>query len=326
MPGRNPVGSKRFATAARVALSVSLPLLAAARLGAPYPALDLINLAAAPLALASVLAAALLLLRTRTWPGRIVFFICCIPGSLLLLPQATARGDCRPGAERLRVAWINAHNPEQPDRIARWLETEQPQIVGIAELASGLPLRRVLEERWPYWQSCLGNGRCSTLLYSRVPPAEAQGLAHGDPENRQALSAAHMGFAAKGADSVPHSRPAQIYAVHLSRPLPLGWQARELLALDEHLRSGPDTIVMGDMNMSPRMQLLRDFAARNGLSVTPVGSPTWPVSIGGHSFSGLWQIDHLLVGRNWQVVAIRPGPDVGSDHKGFVADLCRRHS
>jgi endonuclease/exonuclease/phosphatase (EEP) superfamily protein YafD len=41
------------------------------------------------------------------------------------------------------------------------------------------------------------------------------------------------------------------------------------------------------------------------------------------SLPGLWQIDHLLLGRDWQVEAIRTSEDLGSDHRGFVADLCR---
>lgn len=325
MPGRISGDRYRLTRrAARFVLALSLMLLAAARLGAAYPVPDLINLAAVPLAVASILAAACLLLRARTWAGRSLLLLCCLPGFLLLLPQAGGRSDCGPSAERLRVAWINAHHPKQPDRIARWLEAEQPQVVGVAELRAGLPLRRFLEERYPHWQSCLGNGRCSSLLYSRARPAETQGLARGDPENRKALSAVRMRLELNDAAKPRRSSAVQIFAVHLSRPLPLGSQAKELLALDAHLRSGADTIVMGDMNMSPRMQLLRDFAARNGLSVTPTPRPTWPISIGGYSLPGLWQIDHLLAGRDWQVVAIRTGPDVGSDHKGFVADLCRR--
>lgn len=308
--------------AARFVLAVSLLLLAAAPLGGAYAVLDLINLVAAPLALASLLIAAFLLTRARTWPGRALLGLCCIPGLLLFLPRAAAFDDCGPTTRRLRIAWINAHHPAQSGPIVRWLQAEQPQVVGVAELRPGLPLRQALEERYPYWQSCLGNGRCSTLLYSRKPPARLQGLARGDPENRQALSAVRMELVPNAAQR--RSPPSQILAVHLSRPLPLGLQARELLALDNQLRSAPDTIVMGDFNLSARMQLLRDFAARNGLSVTPAPRPTWPISVAGHSLPGLWQIDHLLVGKDWQVAAMRTGPDVGSDHKGFVADLCRR--
>ncbi|MCJ2186820.1 hypothetical protein MTR66_08340, partial [Novosphingobium sp. 2638] len=62
---------------------------------------------------------------------------------------------------------------------------------------------------------------------------------------------------------------------------------------------------------------------RNGLRVAAAGGPTWPVRYGGHRIGGLWQIDQLLVGRNWRVAAVRRSPDLGSDHLGYVADLCR---
>jgi endonuclease/exonuclease/phosphatase (EEP) superfamily protein YafD len=310
--------------AARAGLVLCLLLLAAARLGGSYSAFDVINLAAAPLALASVLLAVFLSFRARSWAGRALLGLCVLPGLVTLLPERTETVACGPSAQRLRVAWINAHHPERPDRIAAWLEAEQPQVVGVAELRTGLALRDVLQERYPHWHSCLDNGRCSTLLYSRAAPVEARGLAHGDPENRKALSAVRITFRRGEAHGNQSPAVTQILAVHLSRPLPFGGQRRELLELDKYLGLPADTVIMGDFNMSPRMRLLRDFAARNGLAVTPTGRPTWPITIRGHSLPGLWQIDHLLVGRDWQVAAIRTGPDVGSDHKGFVADLCRR--
>lgn len=197
-------------------------------------------------------------------------------------------------------------------------------MVGVAELRSDLALTEVLRKRYPHWQSCLRNGRCSTLLYSSAAPAKAESLARGDPENRKALSAVRMDYPAEGQRSGALSPPAtRIFAVHLSRPFPLGKQRSELLELEGHLGASAGAIVMGDMNMSPRMRLLRDFAARNGLHLARMEHPTWPIEIRDYPLPGLWQIDHLLVGREWKVAAIRTGPDVGSDHKGFVADLCR---
>lgn len=298
----------------RLGLVGCLLLLAAARLGGSFAVLDLINLAAAPLALASILIAALLLRGTRTWTGRLVLCLCCIPGILLLVPEKTTLAGCSPSAQKLRVAWINAHHPPRPDRIAAWLDAERPQIVGVAELRSDLSLREVLAKRYPHWQSCLRNGKCTTLVYSRLAPVTMEGLARGDPENRKALSAVGTEFAAPAV---------RIFAVHLSQPLPLGRQGYELRELEGRFEPAGDVIVMGDMNLSPRMRLLHDFAARNGLTPTLTDRPTWPIEIKDVPLPGFWQIDHLLVGRDWKVAAIRTGPDVGSDHKGFVADLCR---
>lgn len=308
----------------RLGLGTCLLLLTAARLGGTYPALDLINLAAAPLAMSSVVLAGFMLFRARTWIGRALACACIVPGLLVLLPERASPAMCDGTAQRLRVAWINAHHPRQAGPIAAWLDAENPQVVGVAELRRDLPLRKVLRRRYPYWSSCLGNGRCSTLLYSRVAPAEMDALARGDPQNRRALSAVRMALAPRGTGVGARSAlPDQIFAVHLSRPLPLGCQREELLELEQRLGLSAGTIVMGDLNMSPRMDLLRNFASRNGLKLTRTDRPTWPASIGRHSLPGLWQIDHLLVGAGWHVAAIRTGPDLGSDHRGFVADLCR---
>jgi endonuclease/exonuclease/phosphatase (EEP) superfamily protein YafD len=309
--------------AARLGLVGIFVLLGLGRLGEIWPLFDMINLIAGPLALASLLLAVVMLIRARTWAGRALTCACLVPGIVLMMPERNEETVCGPSARTLRVAWINTRHLKRSRAIADWLERAQPQIVGVAELKPALSLRKVLEARYPYWQSCLGNGRCSTLLYSRIAPSEQAGLAHGDPENRKALSAVRMSFGpGSGGKGVPSLAGVHIFAAHLSRPLPLGRQRHELRELDQNAGLTADAIVMGDMNMSPRMQVLNAFAARNGLRLTRTDRPTWPVHIHGYDLTGFWQIDHLLLGSNWKVVSIRTGPDVGSDHRGYVADLC----
>ncbi|MEJ2408051.1 MAG: endonuclease/exonuclease/phosphatase family protein [Novosphingobium sp.] len=292
-----------------------MTVLAAARLGGLDPVLDLASLAVPPAAVVSALCAIRLLARTRSATGKLICGLCLVPGVVVWEPGLNP-ASCRPS---LRVAWINAHNPATARPIADWIEREAPQIVGVAEVdRNALALRAYLARRYPYRQSCLVNDHCSTLLYAARRPRDAQGLARGDPENRKALSAVRMTFAGRTPASA-----VTVLAVHLSRPFPLRRQRRELAELETALSLSGDTIVMGDFNMPPRMQALRAFAARNGLRVVPAGGPTWPTRLGGVKIGGLWQIDQLLLGPGWRVAGVRRSPDLGSDHRGYVADLCR---
>ena len=305
-------------------LAPFLLLMILGRFGNAHPALDLINLFAAPLGWASLVLVCVLALRARSWAGRAALAFCCLPALGLFWPDLARSPACSPSSARLRIAWINTHKPKNPDRIAAWLDSESPQVVGVAELPRYLPLHSVLEKRYPHWQSCLDNGRCSTALFSSIEPTATEALTHGDPFNRKSLPAAGMVLPFKGpADRAGDERGLHVFAVHLSRPLPLGRQAHELRQLDKALTMPAGSVIVGDFNLSPRMRLLADYAGRNGMSLTRTDRPTWPITYEGHRYPGFWQIDHLLVGRDWKVQSIRTSPDLGSDHRGFVADLCR---
>lgn len=305
-------------------LAMILLLLILARFGNAHPALDLINLLAAPLGGISLLLVAVLAMWARSWTGRGALAFCCLPALGLFWPDLTRSPACSPSGAHLRIAWMNTHKPKEPDRIAAWLDAESPQVVGVAELPRYLPLHGMLEKRYPHWQSCLDNGRCSTALFSSIEPAAMEALTHGDPFNRKSLPAARMDLPFKGlSDHAGRAGDLQVFAVHLSRPLPLGRQAHELQQLGKALTVPASSVIIGDFNLSPRMRLLADYAARNGMSLTRTDRPTWPLTYEGHRYPGFWQIDHLLVGRDWKVEAIRTSPDLGSDHRGFVADLCQ---
>ncbi|HUD90657.1 endonuclease/exonuclease/phosphatase family protein [Sphingobium sp.] len=295
-----------------------LVLLGAAS-GAQAPFLDLLSLVALPAAVMSIGSAAMLAARTARASHCALLLVAAVPGLMVLLPETRGTAHCSPSGERLRVAWLNVQRTDRSSAIMAWIERENPQVVGVGELdKNATHLRARLAARYRDRASCLANGRCSTVLYSRIAPVESRALARGDAENRRALSAVRMrlGYGDKGVNF-------PIVAVHLSRPFPLGRQRQELRDLGPFLLQSPDAIVIGDFNMSPRMSALRQFASQNGLRINAAGGPTWPVF---GAWAGLWQIDHVLTGSDWAVTALRRSPDLGSDHRGLVADLCRVES
>jgi len=284
-------------------------------------ALDLASLVRKPAALILILSSLWIVVKSRLWSSRLAALFAVAFAGWAIAPGASPPpGECAAGAPILRIAWINAMHPPSADPIASWIADEMPQVVGIAELdASSHELRKVLTRRYPHWASCLPNGRCSTLLYARQHPSAIWPLARRDPENRKSLSAVQMHVRSDSPNGEYH-----IFAVHLSRALPLGRQAQELAKLEAAMIDPANTVIMGDLNMAPTMRILGDFAARNGLQIVKTEGPTWPLRIGTWGTPGLWQIDHLLIGQNWKLKSIRLSPDLGSDHCGYVADLCRK--
>ncbi|MBT0667172.1 endonuclease/exonuclease/phosphatase family protein [Novosphingobium profundi] len=227
--------------------------------------------------------------------------------------------QCLVGQSDIKIAWLNTQGARRTDLIEEWIAREQPDIFGVAELP---PSARAFEARlarnYPYRQNCQERSYCSTEVFARDAPVSGVALARGDAENRKTLSGAAMKFRQQSNSNVWH-----LVALHLSRPTTPAAQSRELHEFEARLGADANTIVIGDFNLTPRMPLLTDFAARNELRVTLAGRPTWPASSTGPLQGGLWQIDQILVGRNWSVRTLHVSPWVGSDHRGFSATLCR---
>jgi hypothetical protein len=212
-----------------MAVVMAIVILGASAFGGYSPALDLASLAVMPAAITLAISALWLVVRAKSMSQRLIAALCAIPAvSILAFPPVSAN-SCASGKADLKVAWLNAREPQDARRIAQWIDRENPQIVGVAEVGPGSEaVRRYLQGKYGNWYSCLNNGRCSTVLYSALKPLDVEALARGDPENRRALSAVRMRFAGPRG-----SAPFDVIALHLSRPLPLGRQVHEHVSPNE---------------------------------------------------------------------------------------------
>lgn len=304
--------------AARFLLVFGLAILLAGSLGNASPVLDLANLVVMPVAIACLILLALLLWLAESWKHRAVLLVlgglCALP----LLPRDNGLAACGSEATRVKVAWLNAWGTNEPEPIIAWLEAEQPDLVGFGELNTGSrKVRAEVQALYPHVQSCKRNERCATILYAREKPFKSEPLSQGDTGNRQVLPIARMQMRQDG------EQPLNLMAVHFSRPLPLGRQRREVLDLQLAIAKPADTVIIGDFNMTPRMRTLSSFARRNGFTLALADRPTWPLQYDDEQTTPLVQIDHVLAGRNWKVESLRTSDDLGSDHRGLVAQLCR---
>lgn len=209
-------------------------------------------------------------------------------------------------------AWFANRDPEGA---ARWILAQQPDAVILLE--TGWRSRVLLTQlalHLPYAVTCRGSRRCSTVILSRRAPLEMRGLAHGDADNRRALSAAIMRFPGY-----------TLVGLHLSQPWPMERHKRELAWLSRELRGIPreGLVVAGDFNATGWSMTMRDAAEALRLKPLPPDRASWPAPSSGLPLPVLLDIDHTLLGTGWSAARMKRGPALGSDHYPFLITLKR---
>ena len=222
-----------------------------------------------------------------------------------------------PFKQQLRVVQLNAFKENNtPDAVVNWVSSERPDVIAMEEvLGTKNPILRGLRKEYPYQISCLPHMRCSTVILSRNRPLKTGGLAYGDPENQQALSAVWATFA-HGARSYT------LIAVHMVHPWPWGQQesGRRTLVRFLETMDRRNVIIAGDFNLPPWTAAM---ARQDRLFGIPryTNLPSWPAMVEGVPFIPILPIDHVYVGSRWHVTSIARGPRIGSDHLPLLLSL-----
>jgi endonuclease/exonuclease/phosphatase (EEP) superfamily protein YafD len=206
-----------------------------------------------------------------------------------------------------------------PEATANWIAAQAPDVITISEGdRRALEILRRLKPLYPYQVSCLEVNFCSTWIASKSPPLAIRHLGTGDPENSQGLSAVEAIFDHDGT-------PFAVISVHLMRPWPYHDQTRAITALQAAVAlAGPErTIVAGDFNTPESTFAMRRLDHAIGLRRITHGLPTWPALL---PTDIRWPfpllgIDHIYVGKGWQVASVTTGPGNGSDHRPVTAVL-----
>jgi endonuclease/exonuclease/phosphatase (EEP) superfamily protein YafD len=244
-------------------------------------------------------------------------------GGQRIAPELMARapppvvGPARPGVLRL-VSFNVWKRNQDPPATAAWILAEDPDIVVFIDAAGrGEEVATALRGRYPYAVRC-DRGNCSTMLLSKRPPLRSGGLAQGDPENKQGLSAAWATYA-------DQAGPYTVVGVHLVRPWPLGpqqAQRRQLLGAISDLPKSR-MILAGDFNSTPWTFGLQEFDAAIGLPRRTRALFSWPAGFGRDlpALLPILPIDQVYAADSWRTVGVWRGPRLGSDHFPVVTWL-----
>ncbi len=242
----------------------------------------------------------------------------------LMLPELTrAKGEKAPvEGETLKLVQFNLwENNSDPEGSARWVLSEDPDIITIVEgyeITGGVA--RLLRERYPYAVTCADPQPCSTMILSKKKPVWRQGLS-------TAVSDAHLS-AAQGR-FVGAKGPYDVFAIHYTWPIPAGPQQQQGKRLQKVLETvdRDNAIIGGDFNSTPWSFSLRRQDKAFGMERRTRGQATWPAApITRYQIKTpfpLLAIDQVYAGKAWKTVSVKRGPRLGSDHYPVVVVLKR---
>jgi endonuclease/exonuclease/phosphatase (EEP) superfamily protein YafD len=226
-------------------------------------------------------------------------------------PRPLATG----AAFRLRVIQINigGRRVKDPDRIARWLAAQKPDVILVDDVVP--PIRAAIERQGFRWR----RGTAWTGIASREPLLPA-------PFPFSAKDWREMPDLARARLSTPDG-PADIIATHLIRPF-RGTGSRDPRAGVSHLaalaqRYDKDRLIIGgDLNLAPWSFRLRRLDARLGLARSDRADFTWPARLFGRDWSlAVLPLDHVYAGPAWKTAGVWVSPPIGASHRALVVDL-----
>jgi len=293
--------------------------------GAVWPKADFLNQFAPVWAVVGL--SALLLLAFSgggRGPASAAALLLVAGAAILMGPDLAARAS-RHWAQtphQVRIVQFNVWKGNRTaGRAADWVLAQDADIVVLEEAANrGEEVARRLAPRYPFRVTCRGARTCSTVILSRRPPIASQGLARGDAENRKALSAAWARYDFGG-------RALTVFAVHLSRPWPWGGQEEDRTKLIAEVRKLPDPnlIVLGDFNTTPWTFAGKRQDAALQMNRITRALFTWPLyyrpRVRVYPTVPIMPIDQAYLRPGLLPVAVRSGPELGSDHRPVVIDL-----
>ncbi len=240
------------------------------------------------------------------------------PDTLALVAQrATAHGS----DNVLKVVTANlwSVNPvHQP--FLTFIAKEDPDVIVAVEVYKGWkPTLDSMAPRYRIIAGCLQPHECDVVILSKLATGKQFGPALSSRVTARLELPDRLG-----------GQSFEVMGVHLSRPPLWSGSRPDMDAAEAAATSfGPLAFIAGDFNATSWSAPLRTFDSRVDLVRQTRWVLTWPTpqkGIGAVKFRppfALAPIDHIYAGRDWRLVDIRRGPDIGSDHHPVVATFAR---
>lgn len=255
------------------------------------------------------------LIRMWRWAG--VALLCLFINSAFILPWyltvKSVRADS--GGQKLRllltnVLWDNKTRPA----VINMARREQPDLAFFQEVTSQWATElEVLRSDFPYYRLDPAEDAGGLASFSRIPFVQAKLAPLTEYNGPAAIFQINIG-----------GKLVSIVSVHA--PPPAGKENFDnrteiLKQTAEFVNTLPEPkIVIGDLNMTMWSPYYKRFIENTGLVNAREGFgvlPSWPTFLPPMSIP----IDQCLVSQGIQVVNIRTGSRVGSDHLPLIVDL-----
>jgi endonuclease/exonuclease/phosphatase (EEP) superfamily protein YafD len=251
--------------------------------------------------------------------ARLSTILAALNAVLLLLPFLWSAGNAGVQASAsaighdLKIVSFNvAWTPRPIDNVARYLLSEDADIVVLQEVtqAHAATVEPLLRDRYPHSHLCVIAHRCAQAIFSKHPWASVVDVYRS--EDTPEMIIARFGDAKRGAF--------RVYGLHMAWPFRPEAQARHvdrLMALGKSIDE--PAILAGDFNLTPWSYQLQRLLASTGLRRHATFLMSWPTNGYFRLPVPLFLIDHVLSTPDVRTIAIKSGPDLGSDHLPIVA-------
>lgn len=212
--------------------------------------------------------------------------------------------------------WVRNNDPE---RSARWVLDQDPDIVILEEATRDPGIAELLAERYPHRSTCDEPLDCATVILSKRRPIAEGGLSGPARAN---LMGAWATFPSRRG-------PYTVFGVHYTWPWPAGPQQQQTLRMAKVLEQFPRDrlIVTGDFNSTPWSFSLRRQDRLFGLERRTRAVFSWPAApVSKYRIAlpfPVLAIDQVYAGDAWRTVSVKRGPKLGSDHYPVVVELSR---
>lgn len=220
----------------------------------------------------------------------------------------TQKGE--PGSPGIRLVSLNVGGESaEPRRIEAYLRRQDADIVLLLEAGRTLvPMLDRIADLYPHRVDCMGEQLCRLALLSKQPMTDSHALPRSDTTPPAIV-------ARLDADG----RRFTLYGVHIARPLVLDRHRRDfdrLIGAVEAIE-GP-LVVAGDFNATPWSWEMTRLTLATGMVRGRVFGATWPAR---RPMVAQFLIDHVLARGAIDLVEVRSGHPVGSDHLPTIAEI-----
>lgn len=199
------------------------------------------------------------------------------------------------------------------DAVAQLIETEQPDVVVAVEMTPAwLAALQPALQPWSYRVTAVRDDPFGIGLFSRLPATSSERI-DGPP----------LGLPTVVTTVTLDDRPVTIVATHPMIPIGAdGYEARnaQLEDIAGLVVARDADVLIGDLNTSMWSNTYRRMVATTGMQNVRRGYgvlPSWPTFMP----IAMIPLDHCLVAPGIEVLDVRIGDDVGSDHLPLIVTL-----
>ena len=271
-----------------------------------------------PLYFAASTGCALLLALAGRWRWLAIPVVVVAIALPQVLPHLVPGGRTDWSEPSLRVLFANVQTANQNyTELIELIDADQPDVIALAEInVDWSRALASLQNSHPYSYVEPRSDNFGIAIYSKLP-MHAKLISFDSIIQVPSIEAEFAGIAGDESLRILVTHPVPPVSGTYARS-----RDRQLMSIAVHLGSTDDAVlVVGDLNVTPWSPRFKDLCSQAGLIDCRRGRGihgTWP---------SMWfralrlPLDHVLSRGDIDIVNLRVGPNVGSDHLPVIADI-----